>query len=111
MTLKVSLLKQEIGDTNLYSTSFRRLIEDHLEYIREHSSTTIKPVLGSIAVKYNGDLYGLLIHLRVSQELHWITMRVNNFHSPTDYNNELISLVIPNIKLIKTLLSKYVNYL
>ena len=40
------------------------LLESHVEFIKNHSSTTVERVMSSLTYKYEGDFYGLLMALK-----------------------------------------------
>ena len=62
------------------------------------------------AWQYRGDFHGLLLHINVPMELHWVTTKLNGLASSTDYDGEVSTIVIPEATFIKTLLSKFLNH-
>lgn len=102
-------LQIEYGDPYIYSVGFRNLIENHLNVLRDHNTTTMLPLSSHIEQVWQGDLYGLLNVYGIPQDLFWITMRLNNLHSTTDYNGELGIIYIPSIDHIEKILSTYLN--
>lgn len=91
----------DAGPDVYYTVEFRKTIEDHMTYLRTHTDTTILTVEPFIAYKYRGDLYRVLHHYNASAYLHWIIMRMNNWTSPTDFNENVTTLMVPSPTVIE----------
>jgi len=107
--LSLSKLKIPHNDPNYYTDGFRNLIENHLLYLRNHVTTRLIKVDSWLEYKYKGDFYGLLLDLKINQDLHWITMRVNHLHSPIEYTPYISQLLEPTTVTVNELLSRYMN--
>lgn len=101
-----SLMAPPGPDVN-YDAGFRLLIEDHMTYLRNHSTTTQLTVDGSMAYKYVGDLSGLLAYYQVPRYMHWIVMRMNNMTSNADLMETTSTLLLPDQSTISKLSSTY----
>ena len=99
------------GSTNFYSSGFRNLIENHLQYLQTHPQT--QPIILSPHYEdvYTGDFFGLLQYLNISQDLFWVVMRVNNLYSPLEYNGDLGIVYLPARSVIENLNTKFMNAL
>lgn len=89
--------------------SFRRVIEDHLEYFRAHSSTQVVPVNAHDAHVYMFDWIGLLNRLNVPTELHWLTIRLNGGLSFIDFDENTRSLLVPDQTEYNKILQMHVS--
>lgn len=89
--------------------SFRRVIEDHLEYFRTHSSTQVAQVSAHDAHVYAFDWIGLLNKLGISAELHWITIRLNGGLSYTDLTDSVRALLVPDQTEYNKILQMHVS--
>ena len=84
------------GPSIYYDPAFRNMIEDHMTWLRGRSGNTIVDVEPMVAYKYAGDFFGLLMHFNILPQYHWITMRMNQYVSPQDYSDEMLSFVTPS---------------
>jgi len=109
MALSISTLQIPIGEVNMYSKGFRNLIENHIALLQVDPSTTQISLNPHDEDKYIGDFYELLQHLEVTQDMFWITMRVNGLHSPLDYQGDLSQILVPSLTTIQNLLTRYIN--
>lgn len=89
------------GPSIYYDDSFRNVLEDHLWYLKNHSSTSVLSIEPIKAYKYEYDLYGLLNNYSINMNLHWIIMRLNNMTDPTEVTRDLKMLLIPDIRVIE----------
>ncbi len=94
---------------NIYTPGFRNLIENHLQYLKKEVSTKIINIDAHLEYKNQGDFYGLLIDLKVNVDLFWITMRLNDLHSPADYIPYIKIILVPTNNKITELLTRYIN--
>jgi len=107
--LSVSTLQIPVGEPNFFSKGFRQLIEDHIFALRSDTTTQIVTLKAQDENKYIGDFYGLLLTYNITQDMFWITMRVNNLHSPTDYSGDLKYILKPSRSIIVGLLTTFYN--
>lgn len=107
--MSIGKLQIEYGDPYMYSIGFRNLIENHIEFLQNHLSTTYVPLRSHDEIVWRGDFYGLLQTIKVPQNLFWITLRVNGLHSTFDYRGDKEAILIPSLSLVKNLLTRYLN--
>lgn len=109
MTMSVISLQERPLEINYFSAGFRAIIEDHLQILRNTAKLHTVEVSGFQELKYQGDFYGLLRDMGIDHDYHWITLRLNDLHSPMDYQGNLVNIKIPKIDYIKFLLRRYKN--
>jgi hypothetical protein len=81
------------------------VIEQHLHLLIREVDTKASSIPPEKEYRHRGDFYGLLAELGIEPELHWVNLRVNGMHSPTDYDG-----MNYNIRIIRsTLLGKLLN--
>lgn len=94
--MKIDALLTQDGSSDYYVESFRNTIEAHMAYLKSASSTIVQTVDSHSTIVYNNDLYGYLDSVNVKPCLRWVTMRLNDFLSPTDFNSSVSTLMIPS---------------
>lgn len=95
-------------ETDIYeNVGFRRVVEDHLEWLRNHPENSSLEVTAVIAEKYKGDLAGLLVMNEYHPRYHWTIARINGFACCADNNADLRNLIIPPPGVIDELLENY----
>lgn len=95
------------GPAVYYQVNFRRMIEDHLHFLREHPQTEIIEVDPHVANKHHGDLTGVLMHYDVPTHMHWVIMRLNRYCSPLRFKSDDLQLLFPPQTAINSLLKTY----
>lgn len=105
--MSIAALMSDDGPKVFYDQNFRRVLEDHMHYLRSHSSTETIEIDGYIANKHHGDLVGVLMHYELPPHMHWIVMRMNGLTSPLQYADSNLSLMVPAQPVISTLLKRY----
>ena len=95
------------GDPVWYTDEFRNVLEDHLTYLRHHKSTQLQSVEANLVIKYRFDMFSLFRYYRINDYLHWITMRMNGYKSPTDDFSEMTSFIVPNETTANQILQHY----
>lgn len=97
------------GTTTFYDEGFRRVVEDHLEYLRNNGTTKVLNVAADDAVTYEYDLYTYLLSLNFEKQVHWIIMRLNNFKTPTEFGPETTKLLVPDTTVLELMRRRYVT--
>ena len=105
--MSLSQLMVNEGPEIDYSEDFRTVMETHVEYLKNHSTTDSLVVQPNLAYKYENSFYDLLSVLEVSREQHWITMRVNGMTSPTEYTADMTELLIVDSGEYKSIKNLY----
>lgn len=83
-------------NTIYYNEGFRRVLEDHMNYLRTHSKTRSIDVDAGLAYRFEYDFYGLLNNYNISHHLHWIILRMLDKTSPMDIDRNLTSFLLPD---------------
>lgn len=107
MTLSVTSLREDAGDSVYYDENFMRMIEQHRIYLQNVDGTEPRIIPEGEAWRWRYDFYGLLRYLDIPEYLRWITLRVNDLKSPSDYTGLNTSLIIPSFTAIQMLASIY----
>lgn len=89
----------------MYNPSLRKRLVHYRHYLREHESTTLHGVDVNRMRMHIGDLYGYLKTMGVVDELHWVTLLISDINSPTDFGVSTKFLLIPDIRLLQTILA------
>lgn len=98
---------QRSGSNLYYEQQFRILLEDHMTYLKNLSTTRKLEIDIQNAYKYQGDLSGLLSVYLIRPEFHYIVMRMNDFTSPQEYTPDVRILLIPDEQEISRIRSSY----
>lgn len=109
MGVVVNPLAEQItgdGPAPYYSAPFRDVIEQHLPFLIA-TNTHDLAVEPHLAYKYRSDFYGLLRYLGVTPHMWWPTLRVNGMTSPTEYDEEKLTVLIPDFNEIEKLRTTY----
>lgn len=95
------------GSDAYYSDDLRNVLEDHMTYLRTIASTIAMQVTPMQAVKYRMDMGGLLNDLRVPVQLHWVVARMNNFNSLSVVPEDLVQLLVPDVREVAQLMQSH----
>ncbi len=102
LTLK-SLLEEQ-ATSLYYDPGFMTFIDDHLPTLRRSTSTRVVEVEPSQALKYRGDLFGLLDELGIPPYAKYTIMKMNDYKSPTEIKEALLNtLMIPDVMELRKL--------
>lgn len=85
-----------------------RTLESLLPTIRSRIDNSAFSVSPALALKYQGDFYGLLLENKIAAQYHWITMRLNDMTTPTEYDGTKQIIFVPNTGYID---QQYVLYI
>jgi len=101
--VKIDDLMVQPGPDVFYTKEFRDTLEAHMAYFR--SSPDVKPldVDPLQAEVYAGDLFGFLQYAGVEMKYHWLTMRLNNYFSPTEFGPGVTTLLRLEPRVIEQL--------
>jgi hypothetical protein len=98
-------LMRESGDAIHYTSSFRNVIEDHLQWLKQQAGTSVVQVTAMQAHKYEFDAAGLYNELSIPAYMHWVVSRMNGLKSLTEVPAELTQLIVPSSDDISRLAS------
>lgn len=93
----------DAGPDIFYDDSFRLVLEDHLELIKKNKHLETINIIPHLTYKFERDIYGLLNELNYPRNYHWIIMRVNGYHNPSELKSDVTQLLIPNFQQIENL--------
>lgn len=98
-----------LNDSLLFRPDFRRVIEQHLTWIRKHPSTTSELVDVEQAYRFRGDLFGYLKIRGVNSDMAWVIMRVNEWNHPIEFDESVREILIPDESIIITIRNGYLT--
>ena len=105
----MSLVALESGnEPNYFTDEFIKFIEDNIKYFSNPSDLQSLSFDPAVGYKYEGDLYGLLKILNVPNHLHYLTMRINGYDTPTEFKADRLNIYVykgGNDRLIATALN------
>lgn len=90
--------------------SWQQYVEDHREFIIQNSKyITVDPDI------INEYLYRpidfIKEYLKITIDIHWIFMYINNIKTNMDFNTQIDRLYIPDTDIIKELRQRYVVFM
>lgn len=109
MAFSINSLARSAGPDVFYTNDFRNVLEDYMTTLRNSADTVTISVEPAVALKYRGDLVGLLTELNYPAYMAWIIMRMNNMNSPSDYDESILMLLTPNQDRISRIRSTYMT--
>ena len=92
---------------SFFSPDFNQVLDSHMEYLRTAGGVRTAVIPTETRGLFIGDFYALLIEMNIDPKYHRFIMMLNGFTSPTKYDNQLNSLIIPDLSLIDKLLTVY----
>ncbi len=101
MTIDSKMMRD--GGAIYYTSAFRRMLESHMTYLRQRSVANVVVIEPHLAYKYEADLFGLLTHLKVLPQYHWLVMRLNDMTSPNQLRSDRLTLILPDFNEIEKL--------
>lgn len=103
MTMSVVSQMGDTGAPIFHTQTWRLLIETHLPWLRTSTEQEVVAITPQVGYKYEGDFFGALTELRIPRYLHWTVMRLNGLYSPSDYNGEAVTVLIPGRAVLQQL--------
>jgi len=97
------------GPNIYYTAELRRVLEDHLTYLKNHASTNVIGIEPIKAYKYEFDLYSLLNEYNVPMHLHWLVMRMNDMTTPTEATKSIDHLLVPDFRTVERIRQSHVT--
>lgn len=109
MALSVSSLSRVKTSPKLETASFRDVMEDHLTILRGSTTNNAIAIYPTDKYKWQGDFFGLLKEKNISEELHWITMRMAGLSDPLLFDEAFVGdvLLVPSASTINTLAARH----
>lgn len=109
MSMSIVRLHKGVKEKHYLTGAFRNVIEQYLEYLKNKASHLSVEIVPMDNEKYLGDFYGLLASLKIPPEHRWITMRLNDLHSPMDYTGNLQMIKVINADFLDAIMRRYLN--
>lgn len=105
--MRINNLVDDPGEDSYYDGEFLNMIESHFTYLRSLQNDNILSVVEGTAYKYEGDFYGLLSAFNIPKQYHLVIMGYNGLRSTTDYNKDMLSVLVPPLDEVDLLKSVY----
>ena len=98
---------QNAAQSSFFNRELRHVLEDHMLIIR--GTATEMSITPNDSYRFHGNLYGLLASMNIMGDkgLFWLVMRCNNMYAPTDYNNGMLTLKMPNEETVTEILNTF----
>lgn len=103
MAKNIAANVKDPGPTRFFSSSFRRTLMDHIDIIKSAVSTQPMVYDANAAYHCKGDLYLLFRTIQLAPKYWWITMKVNGYNSPEEFDGEYVNMILPDISYIDNL--------
>lgn len=98
------------GPPVYFTDAFRRVLEDHMGFLRTHPSTQLIVVAAQDSDwAFENDLFGFLQNLGIPPQYHWVAMRMNNYTDPTEFGASASLLLLPPQNVIEQIRSAYMT--
>lgn len=95
------------GSSQFYEADWRLVIESHLVWLINNAKEERLNINPHMGWKYEGDFYGMLTEANVPNHLHYVILRMNGLFNPVEYDGTLLTILLPNEKLISNLSAMY----
>lgn len=102
----ISKLAKVSKDNISAQRRFRKILTDHLSTFVQRSDARL--VTPEQAQSNTHSFYALLFELNIPYELHWLTLRINKYNDPLDYDGRELILV-PDQELFNSLKNRYLT--
>lgn len=93
-----------------YTTGFRKVLEDHLPYLRVHPTTRQKQMTLAEANRYKWNLSAFLATV-VEPDYVWLTLRLNDYLCDQEFDGTRTYLLIPSTQAVDNLVQCYLEKL
>lgn len=106
--MSMNILSKARGYNNslFYTTELRKMLEDHIPYIKAHPSTVRKTLTLAEAERYKWDISSYFSTI-VDPDLVWFTMRLNGYLKDEDYDGTELTMLVAGNAVIEDLLQRY----
>lgn len=103
----VSRFDMSSGRAEFYTDQFRTVLETHMVWLKQHTSTINITIDPHIAYKYENDFNGLMNYYSVPRDLQWLNMRVNGMFSPLEFKRDMVTIRLVDQEIVSQLYSRY----
>lgn len=110
---KIDYMANTQADEGYLRLAFKRVIEDHLTYLKNHEETKFVPVEPILVDRFDFDLIRIFNNLKIPPNLHWVVARMNNFDNYHNVPKDTAGFLVPDAKVISRLyqLNLSTNYI
>ncbi len=108
MPATIDSIATSYGSDSYYDEEFFIILDSFMPYLRL-DTTNVKIVTPTNAqlYKYEGDFFGILDELGYAKQYHYAIMLFNGLRCTGDFNVNITSINIPNLRTIDGLQSTY----
>jgi hypothetical protein len=85
---------------NVKKLNFNKQLELMIPIILRNKKFNIYQIDNLDSYKYEGDFFTLLSKIGIPYQFHWITLRINNYYSPSEFNGDNKFILIPDLKFL-----------
>lgn len=107
--MDIDALAVDFGPAIYYDDGFRNTLESHLEYLRNHANTRKFILEPHIVHRYEFDFFGLCAASRIEDHFHWLVMRMNNLHVPTNFPSDISEILVPDPSVVEQIRQVYMS--
>lgn len=104
--MRVQQMSRDAGPAIFYNPAFRKVLEDHIPYLKAHPQTTSLSIPKGDLEKYKYNISGFLSG-NVATNLIWIVMRVNGYTHNSQFDGSNDVLIIPSTNAIEEIRRLY----
>lgn len=94
------------GEDLFYDPGFRNVLEDHMTYLREQYSQMVM-LRPDESYQWRGDFFGLLDGRNYARKYHWVILRLNQYTSPTQFDEDTLAILVPDFAEIDRIAQAY----
>lgn len=99
-------LMVDSGPDMYYDPAFRKVLEDHMTLLRDRYSTIVIVSPGD-AWQWRNDLFGFLASRNEPRHMHWVIMRLNQWTSKTQFDENISAILKPDYTKIEQILQSH----
>lgn len=106
--MSMDILSKARGYNNslFYTVKLRKMLEDHIPYIKSHPSTIRKTLSLAETERYKWDISSYFATL-VTPDLVWFTMRLNGYLKDEEYDGTQQVMLFAGNAVIEDLLQRF----
>lgn len=98
------------GDLLFYTTEFRKVLEDHIPYLRTHPSTSRKVMSIGDTERYKWNISAYIATLVPAEQI-WLTMRLSGYLDDLEFDGSNPVILVAGTTAIDDLVKRYLEKL
>lgn len=102
MVMSINKLMRPVLPEYMGSPKFKAGIEQHIDFLRNHSSTQVVALDPANVYHNEGDLVGYLNNAKIEAPLHWIIMRMNHIYKNEQFK-DMTQILVPAQQVVSDL--------